>query len=47
MDLERLAGARKLANVAVVREDPKVTHAEVPRAHLAELLKAAKDLDDR
>jgi hypothetical protein len=46
-DLERLARDRKLENVAVVREDPTVTHAEVPRAHLADLLKAAAYLDDR
>jgi hypothetical protein len=31
----------------VVREDAKVAHAEVPRAHLADLLKAAAYLDDR
>jgi hypothetical protein len=30
----------------VVREDSKVTHVEVPRAHLADLLKAAAYLDD-
>jgi hypothetical protein len=47
LELERLARDRKLGNVAVVREDPKVAHAEVPRAHLAELLKAATYLDDR
>jgi hypothetical protein len=47
VELERLARARKLDNVAVVREDPTVTHAEVPRAHLADLLKAAAYLDDR
>jgi hypothetical protein len=49
MELDRLTRARKLANVSVVREpaDSKVTHAEVPRAHLADLLKAAAYLDDR
>jgi len=49
LELERLARARRLANVTVVRE-PKgsgVGHAEVPRAHLAELLRAADYLDDR
>lgn len=45
--LERLARERKLGNVSVVREDPKVAHAEVPRAHLAALLKAAAYLDER
>jgi hypothetical protein len=47
VELERLARDRKLGNVSVVREDPGVAHAEVPRAHLAELLKAATYLDDR
>jgi hypothetical protein len=47
VELKRLARERKLANVVVVREDPKVAHAEVPRAHLADLLKAATYLDDR
>lgn len=47
VDLDRLARDHKLDNVAVVREDPKVTHAEVPRAHLADLLRAAAYLDDR
>lgn len=49
VELGRLARARKVNNVSVVREpaDSKVTHAEVPRAHLADLLKAAKYLDDR
>jgi hypothetical protein len=47
LDLERLARARKLENVSVIREEAKVTHAEVPRAHLADLLKAATFLDDR
>jgi hypothetical protein len=47
LELERLAKERKLGNVTVVREDPKVSHAEVPRAHLADLLKSAKYLDDR
>jgi hypothetical protein len=31
----------------VICEDSKVAHAEVPRAHLADLLKAAAYLDDR
>jgi hypothetical protein len=47
VELERLARERKLGNVSVVREDSKVAHAEVPRAHLADLLKAAGYLDDR
>jgi hypothetical protein len=49
MELERLAKARKLGNVVVVRESKATTlnHNEVPRAHLAELLKAAPYLDDR
>jgi hypothetical protein len=47
VELERLARERKLGNVSVVREDAKVAHAEVPRAHLADLLKAAAYLDDR
>jgi hypothetical protein len=47
VELERLARKRKLGNVSVAREDPKVAHAEVPRAHLADLLKAATYLDDR
>jgi hypothetical protein len=49
MELERLAVARKLANVSVVRETKASTlsHNEVPRTHLADLLKAATYLDDR
>jgi hypothetical protein len=48
MDLERLANARKLGNVTVTRETgATVTHTEVPRAHLADLLKSAAYLDDR
>ena len=49
MELERLAKARMLDNVAVVRETKASTlnHNEVPRTHLAELLKAAPYLDDR
>jgi hypothetical protein len=47
VELERLARERKLDNVSVVCEDSKVAHAEVPRAHLADLLKAAAYLDDR
>jgi hypothetical protein len=49
LELERLAKAQKLDNVAVVRETKATTlnHNEVPRAHLAELLKAATYLDDR
>jgi hypothetical protein len=49
MELERLAKARMLGNVAVVRETEAATlnHNEVPRAHLADLLKAAPYLDDR
>lgn len=46
MELERLAKARRLANVAVVRES-KATHNELPLTRLAELLKAAAYLDDR
>jgi hypothetical protein len=49
MELERLAKERKLGNVAVIRETKASTlsHAEVPRTHLADLLKAAAYLDDR
>jgi hypothetical protein len=49
MELERLARARSLDNVTVVRETKASTlnHNEVPRAHLADLLKAAPSLDDR
>ena len=47
LELERLARERKLGNVSVVREDSKVSHAEVPRAHLSDLLKSATYLDDR
>jgi hypothetical protein len=49
MELERLARARMLDNVAVVRETKASTlsHNEVPRTHLADLLKAATYLNDR
>jgi hypothetical protein len=49
MELERLAKAHQLGNVAVVRETKETTqsHNEVPRAHLANLLRAAPYLDDR
>jgi hypothetical protein len=49
LELERLAKARTLGNVSVIRETKASTlsHNEVPRAHLAELLKAAAYLDDR
>ena len=49
MELQRLAKARKLENVEVVRETEASTlsHADVPRMHLARLLKAARYLDDR
>jgi hypothetical protein len=46
LELERLAKTRMLGNVAVVRET-KAGHNEVPRTHLADLLKAAPYLDDR
>jgi hypothetical protein len=49
LELERLAKERGLGNVRVVREPPTstVNHTEVPRAHLAELLRAASYLEDR
>lgn len=49
MELERLAKARTLGNVVVARERnaPAVNHNDVPRTHLADLLKAAQYLDDR
>jgi hypothetical protein len=49
LELERMAKARMLGNVAVIREGKAsgVSHNEVPRAHLADLLKAASYLDDR
>jgi hypothetical protein len=49
MELERLAKERMLTNVTVVRETKASTlnHTEVPRTHLADLLKAARYLDDR
>jgi hypothetical protein len=49
MELERLAKARMLGNVAVVRETKASTlsHTDVPRTHLADLLKAAPYLEDR
>jgi hypothetical protein len=49
MELERLAKTRMLGNVSVVRETKATTlnHNDVPRAHLADLLKGAPYLDDR
>ncbi len=49
MELERFAKARMLGNVVVFRETKETTlnHNEVPRAHLADLLKKATYLDDR
>jgi hypothetical protein len=49
LELERLAKVRGLANVAVARETAASTlsHAEVPRAHLAQLLRAAPFLEQR
>lgn len=49
MELDRLAQASKLPNVVVVREtkDSTLSHNEVPRAHLANNLKAAVYLDAR
>jgi hypothetical protein len=49
MELERLAKARMLGNVTVMRETKASTlnHTDVPRTHLADLLKAAPYLDDR
>jgi hypothetical protein len=49
LELERLAKAQNLGNVTVVRETKASTlnHNEVPRTHLADLLKAALYLDDR
>jgi hypothetical protein len=48
-ELERLARAQALKNVVVMRETKATTlnHNEVPRAHLADLVKAAVYLDDR
>jgi hypothetical protein len=48
-DLEHLAGERKLGNVRVVRGTKETTlnHTDVPRVHLAGLLKAAAYLNDR
>lgn len=48
-ELERIAKAKMLGNVRVVRETKETTlsHADVPRARLAELLKAARYLEDR
>lgn len=44
-----MAKERKLSNVKVVRETKESTlsHNEVPRTHLAELLKGAAYLEDR
>ncbi len=49
MELERLAKTPQLGNVTVVRETRASTlsHNEVPRTHLADLLKAAQYLEDR
>jgi hypothetical protein len=49
LELEGLAAGRKLANVAVVRGTRETTldHTEVPRAHLAGLLRKASYLEDR
>jgi hypothetical protein len=49
LDLDRMAKDRSLPNVSVVRDTKATTldHNEVPRTHLAELLKAASYLDDR
>jgi hypothetical protein len=49
LELERLAEARMLGNVTVVRETKASTlsHNEIPRTHLADLLKAAAYLGDR
>ncbi|HEY2786669.1 MAG TPA: hypothetical protein VGJ05_17020 [Fimbriiglobus sp.] len=49
LDLERLAKARSLANVAVVRDTKATTldHNEVPRTHLSDLLKLTTCLDTR
>ncbi len=49
LELERLAKERKLGNVRVVRGSKETTlnHNDVPRTHLANLLKAARYLDDR
>jgi hypothetical protein len=49
MELDRLARVRRLENVKVLRETKESTlnHNEVPRTHLAELLKAASYLEDR
>ena len=49
LELERLANAHKLTNISVVGETKASTlsHNEVPRTHLANLLKAAAYLDDR
>jgi hypothetical protein len=49
LELERLAKERELGNVRVVRGSKETTlnHNDVPRTHLANLLKAARYLDDR
>jgi len=49
MELERIATTQKLDNVVVLRETKETTlnHNEVPRAHLADLLKKAAYLDNR
>jgi hypothetical protein len=49
LELERLAKERKLGNVRVVcgSKETTLNHNDVPRTHLANLLKAARYLDDR
>jgi hypothetical protein len=49
LELERLAKERMLGNVRVVRgtRETTLSHNDVPHAHLAGLLKAARFLDDR
>ena len=49
LELERLAKERNLSYVRVVRGSKETTlnHNDVPRTHLANLLKAARYLDDR
>jgi hypothetical protein len=47
MELERLSKLKMLSNVTVVREAATIHHNDVPRRRLAELLKAARYLDDR
>jgi hypothetical protein len=49
LELERLAKERSLTNVSVVRDtkDTTLDHNEIPRAHLSDLLKEAKYLENR